>query len=63
MVILKPTKRRMLIEKIHEEIKHFGAVRTLAKVNKRFFLHEKIEVIKKFFRACEKVNYLSNMET
>jgi len=27
----------MLIEKIHEEIEHFGAMWTLAEVKKRFF--------------------------
>jgi hypothetical protein len=44
----------MLIEKIHEEIGHFGATRTLTKVKKRFFLHDKTKVVKKFIRACEK---------
>lgn len=44
----------MLIKKIHEEIGHFGAMLTLAKVKKRFFWHDKIEAIKKFIKACEK---------
>jgi hypothetical protein len=43
----------MLIEKIHEEIGHFGATRTLAKVKKRFLWHERTKVVNKFIRACE----------
>jgi hypothetical protein len=34
----------MLIEKIHEEIGHFGATRTLVEVKKRFFWHDRTEV-------------------
>jgi hypothetical protein len=44
----------MLIENIHEEIKHFGAMWTLAQIRKRFFWHDKTKVVKKFIRACEK---------
>jgi len=53
-VVPRPTEPRMLIEKIHEEIGHFGAMRTLVKVKKRLFWHDRIEAIKKFIRACEK---------
>jgi hypothetical protein len=34
----KLTKRRMLIEKIHEEIGQFGEMQTLVEVKKRFYL-------------------------
>ncbi len=34
---------RMLLEKIHEKIRHFGAMRTLAEVKKRFFWNAKIK--------------------
>ncbi len=44
----------MLIEKIHEEIGHFGEVQTLAKVKKQFFWHDKIEYVKRFVKICEK---------
>jgi hypothetical protein len=44
----------MLIEKIHEEIGHFGEMWTLAEVKKRFFWHDKTKSIKKFIRICEK---------
>jgi hypothetical protein len=53
-VVLRPAKPRMLIEKIHEEIGHFGAMLTFVKVKKRFLWHDRIEAIKKFIRAYEK---------
>jgi hypothetical protein len=56
LVVPRLAKRRMLIVKIHEEIGHFGAMRTLAEVKKRFFWHDKIKVVKKFIRACESVS-------
>ncbi len=48
-----PIECRMLIEKIHEEIGHFGAMWTFAEVKKRFFWHDRIEV-KKFISVCDK---------
>jgi hypothetical protein len=54
LVVPMLAKRRMLIEKIHEKIRHFGAMWTLAKVKKMFFWHDKTEAVKKFIRACEK---------
>ncbi len=54
LVVPRPIERRMLIDKIHEEIGHFGEMRTLAEVKKRFFWHDKVESIKKFIRICEK---------
>jgi hypothetical protein len=53
-VVPRPTKWRMLIEKIHEEIGNFGEMQTLAKVKKRFFWHDRIESVKKFIKICEK---------
>jgi len=47
-------KHRMLIKKIHEKIRHFGAMQTFIEIKKRFFWHDKTEAIKKFIRACEK---------
>jgi hypothetical protein len=35
LMVLRLAKWRMLIEKIHEEIGHFGEMQTLAKVKKR----------------------------
>ncbi len=49
-----PAEPRILIKKINEEIGHFEAMWTLAKVKKRIFWHDRIEAIKKFIRACEK---------
>jgi hypothetical protein len=44
----------MLIEKIHEEIGHFGEMQRLDEEKKRFFWHDRTESIKKFIRVCEK---------
>jgi hypothetical protein len=37
LVVPRPEECKMLIEKIHEEIEHFGAMQTLGEVKKRFF--------------------------
>jgi hypothetical protein len=37
LVVFKHVERRIIIEKIHEEIRHFGESWTLAKVKKRCF--------------------------
>jgi hypothetical protein len=47
-------KWRKFIEKIHEEIGHFGEVQTLAKVRKQFFWHDRIEYVRRFVKICEK---------
>ncbi len=44
----------MLVEKIHEEIRHFGEMWTLIEVKKRFFWHDRTKFINKFIRICEK---------
>jgi hypothetical protein len=44
----------MLIEKIHKEIGHFGVMWTLVEVKKRFYWHDRIEVVKKFINAYDK---------
>ncbi len=54
LVILRLVECRMLIKKIHEEIRHFRAMRTLAEVKKRFFWHDRTEAIKKFISAYDK---------
>ncbi len=54
LVVPRPIKQRMLIEKIHEKIGHFGEMWTLVEVKKRFFSHDKTKSIKKFIKICEK---------
>jgi len=44
LVVPRPAERKMLIEKIHEEIRHFGATWTLVEVKKRFFWHDRTKV-------------------
>jgi len=54
LVVPRLVERRILIEKIHKEIGHFGEMWTLDEVKKRFFWHDRIEFVKKFIRMCEK---------
>jgi len=54
LVVPRPVEHRMLIEKIHEAIGHFGAMWTLAEMKKKFLWHNRTEAIKKFISACEK---------
>jgi hypothetical protein len=55
-------KKRMLIEKIHKEIGHFGEMRTLVKVKKRFLWHDITEFVKKFIKICEKCQLVEQSE-
>ncbi len=54
LVIPKLTERKSLIEKVHQEIGHFGEMKTLAKILKQFFWHDRIESIKTFVKSYEK---------
>jgi hypothetical protein len=54
MVVPRLEKRKKLIEKIHEEIGHFGEMRTFTKVKKRLFWHDRPEFDKKSIKICEK---------
>jgi len=42
--MLKPEERRVLVKNIHEEIGHFSEGRTLVKVKKRFFWHNRTKI-------------------
>jgi hypothetical protein len=50
LVVPKPKERKELVKDIHEEIRHFGEGRTLAKVKKKFFWHDKIESVRMVVR-------------
>jgi hypothetical protein len=54
LVIPKPIEKRTVIEKIHEEIGHFGESWTLVEVKKRFFWHDRTKSIKTFVKTCNK---------
>jgi hypothetical protein len=41
LVVPKPKERHMFVKNILEEIGHFSEGRTLAKVKKRFFWHDR----------------------
>jgi hypothetical protein len=52
LVVSKLEDRKALVRDIHGEIGHFSEGRTLAKVKKRFFLHDKIKTMKTMVRQC-----------
>jgi hypothetical protein len=53
LVVPKPKEKQVLVKNTHEEIGHFSEGRTLAKVKKRFFWHDKTESMRMVVRLCE----------
>jgi hypothetical protein len=53
LVVLKPEERHVLVKNIHEEIGHFSEGRTLAKVKKRFFWHDRTHSMKMVVKQCQ----------
>jgi hypothetical protein len=43
-----------LIKKVHQEIGHFGEMKTLAEIKKWFFWHDRTKFVKTFVKSCEK---------
>ncbi len=54
LVILKLVERKSLIKKVHQEIGHFGEMKTLAEIKKWFFWHDRTKFVKTFVKSCEK---------
>jgi hypothetical protein len=59
LMVFKPKEIRIVIEKIHEEIRHFGELWTLVEVKKHFFWHDIIESVRAFVKACDKICQLA----
>jgi hypothetical protein len=49
----KAQGKKALVINIHENIGHFSEGRTLAKVKKRFFWHDKIETVRVVVKQCQ----------
>jgi hypothetical protein len=56
LVVPRPIEWRMLIEKIHEEIGHFGEMRTIAKMKKGSFSMTKLSLSKNSSGFVKNVN-------
>jgi hypothetical protein len=54
LVVPKPEERQVLVKNIHEVIGHFSAGKTLAKVKKRFFWHDKTESVRMVVKQCQR---------
>jgi hypothetical protein len=64
LVVPKLEERRIVIEKIHEEIGHFGESQTFEEITKHFFWHDKFELVRAFVKAydkCQLVKQSNNM--
>jgi hypothetical protein len=48
----KPEERMALVIQMHEDLRHFGEQRTLAKICCRYFWHNKTEDVKTIVRMC-----------
>jgi hypothetical protein len=53
LVVPKPKKKQVLVKNIHEEIRHFSEGRTLVKVKKRFFWHDRKKSMRMVVRQCQ----------
>jgi hypothetical protein len=52
LVVSRLDEWRQFITYLHNEIRHFGEGRTLAKVNKHYFRHNKTELVKDDMHIC-----------
>jgi hypothetical protein len=43
-----------IIKMMHKEIGHFGEVKTFFEIKQQFFWHDKLDSVKKKFKACNK---------
>jgi hypothetical protein len=53
-MVPKPKDKSQIIEKMHNEISHFGKARNFSKIKQQFFLHDRTNFIKKFVRTYDK---------
>jgi hypothetical protein len=61
LVVPKPKERKEVIEKMQNEIGHFGKSKTLIEAKRRFFWYEKIRLSKSWSELVINVKWLSNM--
>ncbi len=49
----RPEDRMGLIVQMHKDLGHFGEERTLAKICRRYFWHNKTEDVKTVIKICQ----------
>jgi hypothetical protein len=53
LLVPKPEDRMGLVVQMHRDLGHFGKERTLAKVCRRYFWHNRTEDVKNVIRVCQ----------
>ncbi len=62
--MLKPKERMGLIIQMHEDLGHFGEQRTLVKICKRYFWHNRtqdVKIVVKLCKQCQMVRKVGNI--
>lgn len=62
LVIPKLVERKSLIEKVHQEIGHFGEMKTLDEIKKHFFGIIELNLLRHLARFVKNVKWLNNLE-
>jgi hypothetical protein len=53
LLVPKPEDRVSLVRQMHEDLGHFGEQRTLAKIRRRYFWHNRTTDVKAMVRGCQ----------
>jgi hypothetical protein len=53
LVVLKLEERESIVHDIYKEIRHFSEERTFVEVKKRYFYHNRMEIVRKVVRTCK----------
>jgi len=53
LFVPKPEERVSLVRRMHEDLGHFGEQRTLAKIRRRYFWHNRTADVKAVIRGCQ----------
>jgi hypothetical protein len=54
LVVSKPKDNFLIMKNMHNEIMHFGEARMFVEIKKRFFWHDRIVLVKKFVKVCDR---------
>jgi hypothetical protein len=61
LLVPKPEERMTLVIQMHEDLGHFGEQKTLAKICRRYFWHNRIEDVRIVVRMCQQCQLVRSM--
>ncbi len=61
LLVPKPEEIMALVIQMHEDLGHFGKQRTLAEICRRYFWHNRTEVVKTIVRICQQCQMVKSM--